>query len=244
MAFKVSRGESSDHPTTRRIRLREISRNRHLARDATTVSAMAVTGAPHVRRPSDDVHSPDVPSPAMAVTGRSGSQLRAWMVAVRRTVNHRIALMASLGARFSSTSWSVPSMAPGECLFCRQTDPSANQIAESNRSCFARFDNFPATTGHVEVVPKRHVVSFFELTENEVVDAYRLLKMMQRRLAAEYRPDGFTIGVNEGRAAGRSIDHLHIHLIPRHFGDVQDPRGGIRKVVPNCDPSMWMAGSH
>jgi diadenosine tetraphosphate (Ap4A) HIT family hydrolase len=131
--------------------------------------------------------------------------------------------------------------APADCLFCRQTDLSVNRIAESNQTCFVRFDNFPATPGHVEIVPKRHVVSMFELTEEEVVDAYRLLQVMRRRLEEQHRPDGFTIGVNEGRAAGRSVDHLHIHLIPRRFGDVGDPRGGIRQVVPNCDPSSWLA---
>jgi diadenosine tetraphosphate (Ap4A) HIT family hydrolase len=155
----------------------------------------------------------------------------------------RIALITSLRARLISSLRAVPPIAASGCFFCRQADPSANRIAESNRTCFVRFDNFPATPGHVEVVPKRHVVSFFELTEDEVVDVYRLLKTMRRRLAEEHRPDGFTIGVNEGRAAGRSIDHLHIHLIPRHFGDVQDPRGGIRQVVPNCDPSIWSAAS-
>ena len=127
------------------------------------------------------------------------------------------------------------------CLFCRRQDPGSNRIAAENGSCFARFDNFPSTPGHVEIVPKRHVESFFDLSPEEVQDSYSLIREMKKRLNATEQPDGYTIGINEGRAAGRSIDHVHIHLIPRHFGDVEDPRGGIRQVVPNCDPSEWQS---
>jgi diadenosine tetraphosphate (Ap4A) HIT family hydrolase len=125
------------------------------------------------------------------------------------------------------------------CIFCRRDQPDLNQIMEQNRTFYVRYDNFPATAGHVEVVPKRHVESYFDLTPREVMDAYALILAAQKRLTEEYHPDGFTIGVNEGRAAGRTVDHLHIHLIPRRFGDVADPRGGIRQAVPNCDPDLW-----
>lgn len=108
-----------------------------------------------------------------------------------------------------------------------------------NVSFFARYDNFPATDGHLEIVPKRHVESFFELSDQEIVEAYELIREAQKELQQKYEPDGYTIGVNEGEAAGRSIDHLHIHLIPRYHGDVTDPRGGIRQAVPNCDPDSW-----
>lgn len=125
------------------------------------------------------------------------------------------------------------------CLFCRFEDRSVNKIFIQSANFYARYDNYPAVPGHVEVVPKRHVESFFELTKAEAAEAYELLKEARSQLAERYAPAGYTIGINEGRAAGRSVDHLHIHLIPRHDGDVADPRGGIRQILPNCDPSEW-----
>jgi diadenosine tetraphosphate (Ap4A) HIT family hydrolase len=110
-----------------------------------------------------------------------------------------------------------------------------------NETFFARYDNFPATPGHIEIVPKRHVESFFDLNTNEVAQAYELILKVKDCLSELVRPDGYTIGVNEGRAAGRSVDHLHIHLIPRYKGDVADPRGGIRQIVPNCNPELWQS---
>ncbi|MFI1563978.1 HIT family protein [Streptomyces sp. NPDC020490] len=128
------------------------------------------------------------------------------------------------------------------CIFCRRDQPDLNRILQQNKTFYVRYDNFPATAGHVEVVPKRHVESFFELTAREVKDAYALILATRERLTEEHDDlDGFTIGVNEGRAAGRTVDHLHIHLIPRRFGDVADPRGGIRQAVPNCEPDLWAA---
>lgn len=129
---------------------------------------------------------------------------------------------------------------PTTCLFCLRDDASLNTIINTNETFYARLDNFPATPGHVEVVPKRHVESFFDLSDSEVLDAYTLMQTVEKELAALHGPSGYTIGVNEGKVAGRSIDHLHIHLIPRYEGDVADPRGGIRQVVPNFDPDTWV----
>lgn len=130
---------------------------------------------------------------------------------------------------------------PG-CIFCKRDDPDLNRIVAETATCYARLDNFPAAPGHVEIVPKRHVESFFDLTEAEAAEAHSLLQQMRDMISREVRtPDGYTIGVNEGRAAGRSIDHLHIHLIPRYHGDVPDPAGGIRQAAPNCDPAAWRA---
>lgn len=123
-----------------------------------------------------------------------------------------------------------------DCLFCR---PHDSKILCESPGWYARYDNFPATPGHVEIVPKRHIESWFDLAEDEVTEMHDLTRSARDLLTAEYAPDGWTIGVNEGRAAGRSIDHLHIHLIPRHYGDVPDPRGGIRRGLPNCDPDAW-----
>jgi diadenosine tetraphosphate (Ap4A) HIT family hydrolase len=126
-----------------------------------------------------------------------------------------------------------------DCIFCRRDDPTLNRVVKESENFYARYDNFPATEGHVEIVPKRHVVSFFELAPHEVAEAFVLMSNVRTALAAEFSPHGYTIGINDGRAAGRTIDHLHIHLVPRYEGDVADPRGGIRQALPNCDPSLW-----
>jgi diadenosine tetraphosphate (Ap4A) HIT family hydrolase len=95
-------------------------------------------------------------------------------------------------------------------------------------------DSFPVAKGHVLVIPRRHVESYFEFTETEVTDAWRLLNLLRQRLTSEH-PDiqGFNVGVNDGDAAGQTISHAHIHLIPRRRGDAPDPRGGVRGVIPD-----------
>ncbi|MEV4497080.1 HIT domain-containing protein [Micromonospora arborensis] len=138
----------------------------------------------------------------------------------------------------------VPKGVSSNCLFCQQDDARLNQISHRNSTCFARLDNFPATEGHTEIVPIRHVESFFDLTPEELHDAFALILAVRADLSARLRPEGYTIGVNEGRAAGRSIDHLHIHVIPRRFGDVENAEGGIRRVLPNCDPDVWRAATN
>lgn len=128
-----------------------------------------------------------------------------------------------------------------DCLFCHVHNSSINDLLVDGDTCYVRWDNYPAAKGHIEVVPKRHIESYFDITENEALEAYDLIKRARRILDAKYRPAGYTIGVNEGRAAGRTIDHLHIHLIPRYVGDVDDPRGGVRHVLPGTNPDRWAA---
>lgn len=148
--------------------------------------------------------------------------------------------VAGRGSRQTHQDRQDAAMHPrSNCLFCQRHDRRLNQIMCENETFFARYDNFPATTGHIEIIPKRHVESLFDLSPLEMTQAYELMSRAQKILANQYHPDGYTIGVNEGKAAGRSIDHLHIHLIPRRFGDVDDPRGGIRQVLPNYDPDSW-----
>jgi diadenosine tetraphosphate (Ap4A) HIT family hydrolase len=127
------------------------------------------------------------------------------------------------------------------CLFCRVDDESINSILDQSENFYVRYDNFPANKGHVEIVPKRHIESFFELSSDEIGEAYALLRQVKQYLDGEYQPNGYTIGINEGRAAGRTVDHLHIHLVPRYTGDVADPRGGIRQSLPNFHPDRWAA---
>ncbi len=129
----------------------------------------------------------------------------------------------------------------GKCLFCQIHDPDVNELMFEGEEVYVRWDNYPAAKGHAEVVPKRHVESYFELTPSEYAEVYVLIKRAKQRLEDELQPDGYTIGVNEGRAAGRTVDHLHLHLIPRYDGDVEDPRGGIRHVLPGTSPDEWLS---
>ena len=94
-------------------------------------------------------------------------------------------------------------------------------------------DAFPVSLGHTLIVPKRHVHSFFELEEHEVNELMLFLKKEKDSLVKELHPDGFNIGVNDGAAAGQTVPHLHVHLIPRYLGDCGDPRGGVRWIFPD-----------
>jgi diadenosine tetraphosphate (Ap4A) HIT family hydrolase len=104
-------------------------------------------------------------------------------------------------------------------------------LAESRLSK-AFFDAFPVSKGHALIVPKRHVVTIWEATEEEHADAFVLVRRVKDLLQERFSPDGFNIGVNSGEAAGQSVWHAHIHLIPRYSGDAAKPKGGVRNVVP------------
>lgn len=93
-------------------------------------------------------------------------------------------------------------------------------------------DAFPISPGHTLIVPRRHVGSFFEATAEERPALLALLDEAKRGLDAEFAPASYNIGINDGPAAGQTIPHLHIHLIPRYVGDCVDPRGGVRWIVP------------
>ena len=116
------------------------------------------------------------------------------------------------------------------CLFCEFL--KNKKIAAENDLAFAIFDGFPVNPGHVLVIPKRHVANYFELTSAEVLAINGLLNKMKAEVEAKFHPDGYNIGVNVGADAGQSIFHVHVHLIPRYKGDVKNPRGGVRGVIP------------
>jgi diadenosine tetraphosphate (Ap4A) HIT family hydrolase len=97
---------------------------------------------------------------------------------------------------------------------------------------FVRYDNNSLSNGHVLVVPRRHVADFFEMTLAEKTSVLALLDKAKDAISKEHSPDGYNIGVNIGKAAGQSRMHVHVHLIPRYVGDVADPTGGIRCVLP------------
>ena len=121
-------------------------------------------------------------------------------------------------------------MTPMSCPFC---EPLQVEIVTRYDSVFVVSDGFPVSPGHTLIIPVRHVQSFFELDAEEHCAMFEALKAVQEKLAASLSPDGFNVGINDGSAAGQTIPHCHLHVIPRYAGDVADPRGGIRWVVPD-----------
>jgi len=95
------------------------------------------------------------------------------------------------------------------------------------------LDGYPVSRGHTLIIPKRHVGSFFELETAEHDDILLMIQEAKKRLDADYSPDGYNIGINDGPAAGQTVPHLHIHIIPRYEGDQDDPRGGVRWIFPD-----------
>ena len=116
------------------------------------------------------------------------------------------------------------------CAFC--TLPSARVIDESATFLVIR-DGYPVSPGHTLLIPKRHTGSFFDLSEQERGELLVLLDRAKLVLDEEFQPQGYNIGINDGAAAGQTVPHLHVHLIPRFDGDLPDPRGGVRWVIPD-----------
>jgi histidine triad (HIT) family protein len=153
-----------------------------------------------------------------------------------------------------------------DCYFCRVVRGETDPFIFENASFVGVFDTHPVNPGHALVVPKRHVMSIFDLNEPEQADYFDAIRgvksaieatdlkgLYQEMLNRDYlrdrpkdqieavlqldflgnKPDAYTVGNNDGRAAGRSIDHLHVIVLPRYRGDVENPRGGIRNVIPD-----------
>jgi len=97
----------------------------------------------------------------------------------------------------------------------------------------ALWDSYPLNPGHVLIVPRRHVASWFEATAAERDEMLRLADDARRIVVEKHRPDAFNLGINDGAAAGQSVPHVHLHLIPRYAGDVREPRGGVRWIIPD-----------
>ena len=116
-----------------------------------------------------------------------------------------------------------------QCPFC---SPDPEDIVLRNGLCYARYDGYPVSKGHLLIIPLRHIANFFASTEDERKAAFELVWQANARLNSDLHPDGYNLGVNVGQAAGQTVMHAHIHLIPRYAGDVPDPRGGVRWVVP------------
>jgi diadenosine tetraphosphate (Ap4A) HIT family hydrolase len=124
---------------------------------------------------------------------------------------------------------------PGDCPFCRHVRRGKLLLA-TRRTVVAIPDANPVSPGHCLVLPKRHEPDFFELTLDEQAEIGELLWELRELLEAEHDTTSFNVGVNAGPFAGQTVDHAHVHLIPRYEGDVPDPRGGVRWVVPGRAP--------
>ena len=113
------------------------------------------------------------------------------------------------------------------CLFCKD----AKGVSLENALAYSARDSYAVSPGHTVVIPKRHVASFFDLTQEEVVACMALVNEEKKLIDHEFNPDGYNVGVNVGSSAGQSIFHVHIHVIPRYKGDVENPQGGVRHVL-------------
>jgi len=120
-------------------------------------------------------------------------------------------------------------MEPVKCPFC---NPPAEDIVARNDLCYALWDRYPVSRGHLLIIPFRHTPDFFTLTIEEKQAMLALIGVGKEIIGENFRPDGYNIGLNVGEAAGQTVMHCHCHVIPRYVRDVPDARGGVRGVVP------------
>ena len=117
------------------------------------------------------------------------------------------------------------------CLFC---DSKKSGIAHENDLAYASFDSYPVSDHHCLIIPKRHIKDYFDMTNDELIACNDLIQIVKNEiLSKNVNVKGFNIGTNAGKIAGQSIMHCHIHMIPRREGDVDNPQGGVRSVIPN-----------
>ena len=116
------------------------------------------------------------------------------------------------------------------CIFCN-IDEESKVI--KNRDWFVIYDRFPVSNGHMLIIPYRHINSLEELYNSEKESFFEILNDTKILLDSIYKPDGYNVGINLGKEAGQTIMHMHIHVIPRYKGDIENPEGGIRGVIPD-----------
>ena len=117
-----------------------------------------------------------------------------------------------------------------DCIFCNL--PKDDSLIQ-NKYCFAHWSAYEVSEGHLLIIPFRHFGDYFEATDDEKKALWDLVDKGKKLIESKYKPDGYNIGINIGQAAGQTIMHLHIHIIPRYNGDMEDPRGGVRGVIPD-----------
>lgn len=117
------------------------------------------------------------------------------------------------------------------CLFCDISRANRYVLFEDS-ICFVIRDQFPVSKGHLLIIPKKHYTQWFETPEAIQTHLMRVLNQQKLNSDQKFSPDGYNVGINCGKAAGQTIMHLHVHLIPRYSGDMPDPKGGVRGVIP------------
>ena len=120
-------------------------------------------------------------------------------------------------------------MSESPCPFC---NPDQEKVFYRGERVIGLWDAFPVSPGHALLVPRRHIAEWFAASPEEQAELMRAVGVARAAIETEHQPDGYNIGINIGRAAGQTVFHLHVHVIPRYEGDVPDPRGGVRHVIP------------
>ncbi len=115
------------------------------------------------------------------------------------------------------------------CPFCAIHE---SRVFHAGEAVIGLWDAFPVNPGHALLVPRRHVATWFDASAEERAELMAAVDIARTTIEAEHEPDGYNIGINVGEAGGQTVGHLHVHVIPRYAGDVEDPRGGVRWVVP------------
>lgn len=118
-----------------------------------------------------------------------------------------------------------------DCPFC--SPEKERELIVESATAFSIYDKFPVNDGHALIIPKKHCPNYFDLTFKEQSACIFMLNAVKQIISEKFKPDGFNIGININEVAGQTISHVHIHLIPRYNGDVKEPRGGVRGVIPN-----------
>ena len=117
------------------------------------------------------------------------------------------------------------------CLFCNIKESG---VAHENDFAYASFDSYPVSKDHCLIIPKRHIKDYFELSKEELIACDKLVKIVKDKIISKDQSvKGFNLGTNIGKVSGQSILHCHFHLIPRREGDVENPQGGVRSVIPS-----------
>jgi diadenosine tetraphosphate (Ap4A) HIT family hydrolase len=117
-----------------------------------------------------------------------------------------------------------------QCAFC---DIDQSTILLNSTYWFCIYDKYPVSNGHILIILHRHVVSFFDITTQEYESLFDMINRVKVSLDQLYNPSAYNIGINIGEISGQTIPHVHVHVIPRYFGDVKDPKGGVRGVIPS-----------
>jgi ATP adenylyltransferase len=116
------------------------------------------------------------------------------------------------------------------CPFC--APGTEHELLTESATVYAMFDKYPITQGHTLIIPKQHVANYFELADRTKTACWLVVDRVKMLLTQRFQPDGFNIGINVGHAAGQTVSHVHIHMVPRYTGDVDNPIGGVRNIIP------------